>query len=161
MRPKSKAKAKAKPKGRPKAAPPAAAAPGAAGPDAVPPQEAVAPAAAAAAAAIPEAHPAEEHADAHERAGNYGLATGWDNIMCEKCGQVTAQKKYHPSPGRRDKSSWIMRVYDYQEKKWPTKTPLHKVQTEVTMPDMPAAFIAFWVCQYKTCSHLGAPCADV
>ena len=166
MRPKSKAKAKAKPKGRPKAAPPAAAdpnaAPGAAGPDAVPPQEAVAPAAAAAAAAaIPEAHPAEEHAGAHERAGNYGLASGWDNIMCEKCGQLTAQKKYHPMPGKRDKSSWIMRVYDYQEKKWPTKTPLHKVQTEVTMPDMPAAVIAFWVCQYKTCSHLGAPCADV
>ena len=118
-----------------------------------------------AAAANPEADSAEalpvQVPAAHPRNGHYGLAGGWDSLMCETCGQLTAQKKYHQMPGRRDKSSWIMRVYDYQEKKWPTKTPLHKVQTEVTMPDMPAAFIAFWVCQYKTCSHLGAPCADV
>ena len=122
-----------------------------------------------AAAANPEADSAEAlpaaaanpEAQKHSPKNPDGLAGGWDSLMCETCGQLTAQKKYHQMPGRRDKSSWIMRVYDYQEGRWPNKTPLHIAQVESTMTDMPAVCIARWVRYSKTCSLLGVPCAGL
>ena len=48
---------------------------------------------------------------AHPRGPNVFIPCHWEDMTCQQCGQVNAQKKYHPSPGGRDGPTWTFRCY--------------------------------------------------
>ena len=45
----------------------------------------------------------------HARGPNVMPMLQWTDVICQRCHQLTAQKKFHPNPGNRDGPCWILR----------------------------------------------------